>query len=268
MHTAPPAPQHPRHDSDTMQNSLDEKYEHTEPASWSARYHPFGEGHGHTSTVLGLVQGSEQDMQFLATQELQIQTLHLIRGREATPHFQGWAQQKKSDTQSRQIHTTPFAPRFHPMGGSFTQKGHGGEKGLNYTQVAQAAEDTRLNTTEQAHVGLLAEGCGRMAEFLAQAPWNERREGLGATHLGIEQHLHSHNSICHRLTLMLEDLSTEAIPTAKGKKLQQLHRILQLSRMPDWAGECLQPEISTLGFDVISARSQSSKHYGWVFCTR
>jgi len=98
MHIAPPATQHPRNDSDTMQNSLNEKYEHAEPASWSARYHPFGEGHGHTGTVLGPVQGSEQDMQFLATQELKMQILHPTRGREATPHFQAWAKQKKSDT--------------------------------------------------------------------------------------------------------------------------------------------------------------------------
>jgi len=90
-----------------------------------------------------------------------------------------------------------------------------------------------------------------MAEFLAQAPWDERRVGLGATHLGIEQHLRSHNSICHRLTLMLEDLPTEAIPKTEGQKLQQLHRILQLSRMPDWPGECLQPAISTPGFDLV-----------------
>jgi len=50
MHTAPPAPRHPHHD--TMQNSLNEKYRHTEPAPWSARHHPFREGHGHTGTVL------------------------------------------------------------------------------------------------------------------------------------------------------------------------------------------------------------------------
>jgi len=137
------------------------------------------------------------------------------------------------------------------MGGSFTQKGHGGEKAFNHTQVVQAVEDTRPNTTEQAQGGLLAEGCGRMAEFLAQAPWNEKREGLGVTHPGIEQHLHSHNSICHRLTLMLEELPAEAISTTEGKKLQQLHRILQLRRMPDWPGECLQPEISAPGFDVV-----------------
>ena len=137
------------------------------------------------------------------------------------------------------------------MGGSFTQKGHGGDEALNSIQDAQAVEGMRFNTAEQAHGGLLADRCGKMAEFLAQAPWDERRVGLGATHLGIEQHLRSHNSICHRLTLMLEDLPTEAIPTAEGKKLQQMHRILQLSRMLDWPKECLQPETSTQGFDLV-----------------
>ena len=216
-HTAPPTPRLPHHDGETKQNPLNEKYWHNESAPRSARYHPLGEGHGLTGTVFGLVQGSEQDMQSLAKQKLQMQTLHPVRGREETPHFQAWTQQKA----------------------------------LIYTQVAQAAEDTRLNTAEQAQGGLLAEGCGRMTEFLAQAAWNEKRKGLGATHPGIEQHLHSHNSICHHLTLMLEELPAEAIPTAEGKKLQQLHRILQLSRMPDWPGECLQPEISTPGFDVV-----------------
>jgi len=147
--------------------------------------------------------------------------------------------------------TTLLALRFHPMGGSYTQKGHGGEQELNYSQVAQTATDTRPKTTEQAQGGLLAEGCGRMAEFLAQAPWNEKREGLSATHSEIERYLHSHNSICHRLTPMLEELLSEAIPTAESKKLQQLHRILQQSRMPGWPVECLQPEISTSEFDVV-----------------
>jgi hypothetical protein len=76
MHSAPPAAQQPRKDRESLQNSLNEKYEHVAPASWSARYHPFGEGHGQTGTVLGPVQGSEQDMQFFATQELQRQNLH------------------------------------------------------------------------------------------------------------------------------------------------------------------------------------------------
>jgi len=77
-------------------------------------------------------------------------------------------------------------------------------------------EGTRVNTAEHVHVGPLADGCGRMAEFLAQAPWDERRVDLEATNLGIQQHLRSHNSTCHRLTLMLEDLPAEAIPMAEG----------------------------------------------------
>jgi hypothetical protein len=126
MHSAPPAAQQPRKDRESLQNSLNEKYEHAAPASLLARYHPFGEGHGHTGTVLGPVQGSEQDMQFFATQELQRQNLHPTRGREATPHSQAWAQQNKSET-SRPLHTTLFAPRFHPMGGIWTKTAHQGQ---------------------------------------------------------------------------------------------------------------------------------------------
>jgi len=36
MHTAPPAPRHPYHDSEYTQNSLNEKYRHTGLAPWSA----------------------------------------------------------------------------------------------------------------------------------------------------------------------------------------------------------------------------------------
>jgi len=140
------------------------------------------------------------------------------------------------------------------MGGSYappTQQGHGNETVLNCSQEAQAAVDTRLKPTAQAREGLFAEGCGRMAEFLALAPWSEKREGLRATQPEMERHLHSHNSIYHLLTVMLEELPAEAIPTADSKKFQQLHRILQQSRMPGWPGGCLQPEISTLEFDGV-----------------
>ena len=51
--------------------------------------------------------------------------------------------------------------------------------------------------------------------------------------------------------MMLEELLTEAIPTAASKILQQLHRILQNSMMPGWPVQWLQPEISTPGFDVV-----------------
>jgi len=43
----------------------------------------------------------------------------------------------------------------------------------------------------------LAEGCGQLAEFLAQIPWEEKRTGLGVAQLDVEQHLNSHNHICH-----------------------------------------------------------------------
>ena len=79
---------------------------------------------------------------------------------------------------------------------------------------------------------------------MAQAPWDEKREGLSSTQPELEQYLYSHNSTCHRLAKMLEE-------TAVRKTLQQIHRILQTSMMPGWSTEGLQPEISTPGFDVV-----------------
>jgi len=139
MHTAPPAPRHPRLDSDTMQSSLNEKYRHTESVPWSAWYHPFREGHGHTGTVLGPVQGSKHGLQFLANKELQMQILHPTRENKVRPH-QARTPQTKADIQSRPICTTHPAPRYHPMEGSYpktSQKGHGSERELNYSQDAQ-----------------------------------------------------------------------------------------------------------------------------------
>jgi len=117
MHTAPPAPRHPRLDSYTMQNSLNEKYMHTESAPWSFQYLPFGEGHEHTGTVFGPVQGSEHGLQFLANKELQTQILHLTRENKVRPHHQALTLQTKADIQSRPMCTTHPAPRYHPMGG-------------------------------------------------------------------------------------------------------------------------------------------------------
>jgi len=110
------------------------------------------------------------------------------------------------------------------MGVSFThtaQKGYGSAKVFNYIQNAQTMEDTTIKTPEQPHGELLAQGCGRIAEFLAQAPCNEQREGLSSTHSDVEQYLLSHNNICRRLTMMLEELPAETIPMAESNKLQQ-----------------------------------------------
>jgi len=80
--------------------------------------------------------------------------------------------QTQVDILSRLMCTTHLAPRFYPMGGSYTkiaQKGHGNEREFNHIDT-QAVSDTRPKTTEQLQGELLAAGCGRMAEFLAQAP--------------------------------------------------------------------------------------------------
>ena len=194
MHSAPSAEQHSLQRRESLQNAPREKDVPAACASWSAQDHPFGEGHGQTGTVLGPVQGRKQNVQIFVTKELQWQNLH--RERAAAPH----------------------TPRFHPTGGSFSQQKPEDDKATNSIQDAQRI-GTLINTAVQTHVGTLADSCGRMAEFLAQTPWEERRAGLGATQLGIKQHLGSHNSICHRLTQMLKDLPNEAIPTVEVTKL-------------------------------------------------
>jgi len=156
-----------------LQHSLNAKYQQTESASWSARHHPFGDGHGQTGTVFGPVQGRKHGLQYLTHNELQMQTLHPVQDGEVKPHHQAGTLQTKADTLNQPQRTTHLAPRFHPMGGSFAhtaQKGYGSEK----VQDAQTAEDTTTKTPEQPHGELLAQGCGRIAEFLAQAPWNEQ----------------------------------------------------------------------------------------------
>jgi len=50
---------------------------------------------------------------------------------------------------------------------------------------------------QERAVANLAEGCGGLAEFLAQFPREEKRTGLGFAQLDVEQHLNSHNRICH-----------------------------------------------------------------------
>jgi len=96
-----------------------------------------------------------------------------------------------------------------------------------------------------------AEGCGNMAEFLAQAPWEEQRHWLLATQSELEKHLNSHNFICRRLTVMLENLPTEAIPMAESKILHQMHRILQHIMLLSWPQEWLRLDTHTTGFDDI-----------------
>jgi len=107
-----------------------------------------------------------------------------------------------------------------------------------------------------------------MAEFLAQAPWDEpQRDRLIATQSDLEKYLNSYSFICCRLTEMLERLLTKAIPLAKSKILQQVHRILQNSMLLSWPLECLRPETCTTGFeDIISEIAQfESQRLGFLF---
>jgi len=91
----------------------------------------------------------------------------------------------------------------------------------------------------------LAEGCGRLAEFLAQFPWEEKRIGLGFAQLDVQQHLDSHNRICHRIRQMLEDLPIEATHTTVATKLQRLYSAIQLSDIREWPRMFLQPGFRT-----------------------
>jgi len=196
-----------------------------------------------------------------------MQILHPARDREVKSHYQAGTLQAQAAILSQPQCTTHLAPRFHTMGCNFSytaQKGHGSEKVFNYIQDTQTAEDTTTKTPEQPYAELLAQGCGRIAEFLAQAPWNEKREGLSSTHSDTEQHLLSHNNTCRRLAMMLEELLAETIPMAESKKLLQLERISQQSMMMGWPGDRLQPEISTRDSTWRSAKLQSLKHGGQV----
>jgi len=140
------------------------------------------------------------------------------------------------------------------MGGSFahtSQKGYDSEMVSNYIQDAQTAKNTTTKMPELPQGELFAQGCGRIAEFLAQAPWNEQREGLSSTHSDIEHHLLSHSNFCRRLVMILGELPAETIPMAESNKLEQLYKISQQRMLLGWPGDRLQPEIFTPGFDVV-----------------
>jgi len=145
------------------------------------------------------------------------------------------------------MHTADLAPRHHPFKGGHAKgipNGPEGDTTPRYAPQAQAETEKKPIATGTPRGPLTAEGYGRMAEFLAQAPWVEQRDRLITTQSELEKHLNSHNLICRRLTVMLEKLPFEAIPTAESlsKILQQLHRILQNSILLSWPQEWLRPE--------------------------
>jgi len=158
MHSASPAVQHPLKRKESRRRKNECKIAPAASASWSAQDQPFGDRHGHTDTAPGPTQSSSQRSQILATQEKQWKISH--RERATATHTQVWA------------------PLFHPTGGSFSQQKYDIDKATNPTQDALRI-DTIIHTTVQTHVGPLAEGCGRLAEFLAQTPWEEKKNRPG-----------------------------------------------------------------------------------------
>jgi len=134
------------------------------------------------------------------------------------------------------------------MGGIFAhtaQKGYRSEKVFNYIQDVRTAENTTTKTPERPHGELLAQGCGRIAEFLAEAPLNEQREGLSSTHSDIEQHRLSHNNIYRRLVMMLEEMPAETIPMLKATNLNSCTK--SLNKACCWVG-------LEIGFNQRSSR--------------
>ena len=136
-HTAPPLPctpftQFPHQDTDAPQHSLTGKYQQIESARWGARHQPFGDGYGHTDTPLALMREESHGVQYLTSQKLYTQTIHPIRDREAQLSHQAGTLHTEKYTLNQHHHIASLAPRFYPVGGSFThqpQEEYGCEKG-------------------------------------------------------------------------------------------------------------------------------------------
>ena len=152
------------------------------------------------------------------------------------------------------------------MGGSWTQTVHQGQdcnREFNRNQGAHEAADSTPPTTEQPLEGFLATGCGRIEEYLALAPWSEKREGLRATQSEIERHLHLHNSTCHLLTVMLEELSDEAILTQVPKNFNNCIAFYNTAGCQADRWDVFNQNSLHQNLTWESARLQSSRHCGW-----
>jgi len=166
-------------------------------------------------------------------------------------------QQASLGPDSLPMRTTHLALQHHPFGGAYAESTPNGQEGntaLRYAPGAQTETEIKSMATRKPKGPLTAEDCGTMAEFLAQAPWDEQRVGLMVTQTELEKFLKSHNLTCRYLTVILEELLAKAIPMAESKILQQMNRILQNSMLPSWPQEWLQPETCTAGFDVIISK--------------
>jgi len=240
-------------DSDVLQHFSNGKYQQIE----RAQHPPFGDAHGHIDAHTALGREGSRVAQNLTAQKLHTQTMLPTSHWKVTSSDQTGILHTKKGILKQPLYREPFALRFHPEGGSFTQQ-HKGEfgccKGLSYTQVAYTAKNTPAQYTAEntpTHYGeFTAQECGRIAEFLAHCyPWTEPRHELLLTLLGKEQHLLLHNNTCSHLTMMLEVLLPATLRTAERDKLDLLCKISQQNMLHTWPGDWLQSTVTTPGFE-------------------
>jgi len=237
-----------------------------------ARYHPLGDGHVQTHSVLGPELGTgQQQHPHYPTQILHHSPMALPHPARRQPPGEEHGQpgtssvERHSLTRTASFHETTEPNDALGANSSWSAQVQPFGDGRGHTDPTpgpvQSSKPCLKNwTTQESHGQILhqeraaanlAEGCGQLAEFLAQFPWEEKRTGLGFAQLDVEQHLNSHNHICHRVMQMLEDLPIEAIHTTVATKLQRLHSVIQLSYIREWPEVFLQPETSTPEFDLV-----------------
>jgi len=73
----------------------------------------------------------------------------------------------------------------------------GGDTAQSYAPRAQEGAEKMPIITGKLTGPLKVEGCGGLAEFLLQAPWDEQRDRLIATESELEKHLTSEKYTCY-----------------------------------------------------------------------
>ena len=238
----------PGQDRDVLQLFSNGKYQQIERAP----HHPFGDAHGHIDAPNALGREGSDVTQGLTAQSLHTLTTLPTSHREATSSQQTGILNTTNSILEQPVYREPSVPRFHPEGGSFTQDGNDGLKGIPYAQDAVTAKKLAQYTMENTpvHYGeFTALECGKIAEFLAHYPWTEPQHGLPLTQSGKGQHLLLHNNTCRHLTMMLEVLLPANLPAAERNKLNILRKISQQNVLLTWPGDRLQLEVTTPGLE-------------------
>ena len=217
----------------------------------------YDEGYEQAGTVFGHVQGQEQGIQPSSESQVQQQKFDPSAGGKMDKgqgHQPLKLRTKSLDFDSRPMRTTYPAARHHRFREDHAPGASTGGKsdpGSQYTPRTSVESKELLLNPKIPRGPYTAEGCTKIAEFLAHAPWEEQREGLITTQSKLRNLLNTHNLVCHLLTEKLESLPKEEIPTAESKILLQIHRNIQYSVLRDWSQEWFQPETNTAGLDDI-----------------